>query len=803
MPKRDNPHTTQGSFKSSLARYLAIAGVYLICLIALKVIEFFALDGSALGSGKILVNAIVVNLIVASWTVLGIGVLYSLIQLLSQKAARVVAAVLYALLLLSEVGLTLYVSHNGYLLGCELTARPFGETFMAIKGAMGIAKPIVLILLLTGTFTAVSLWRAKHPTRAAWAVAVVAGLMMLLSLIFKMSHLVEEGYDHYILNKTHYLMADCREYYHRMHLQQKEESELTEYNEALIYDLRATHPEWGIPLDPHYPLERTTPADTFLPPYFASTQTDATAPNIVIILVESLGAEIMGTGTMPFVDSLASTGLYWRNCLSSTSRSYGAIPAITGSVGGPKCFQFGTMPDHNSLLSLLKKAGYSSRAYYAGDFNFDCIYEYLTAQNIDYLSPLYEEFVAAPTNNGVSNWGYADDTLFVRTLKDLEHYSRQKPCAPHISIVTTLSMHEELKLTDKERQHEYNRRASRLPPPPAGDNLAALFPTCLFTDDCLRDFIHGYSRLPGYENTLFIITGDHATGRQKGDKLSYHHVPLILWSPLIRQQATFSHLVTHNDIAPALYSLLTSKYGLPAHPTVHWLGDGLGPTPKTLLIVDYDHTILDILYHNYYYQSSSKFAPERLYSFGNDLLLHPCSDSAMTDTCRRQLQLMRYLYSYTYLTNHLTAHPIHPRQYTASDIFIAPDVVYVGPDASSPQPCYRYTILPTKRFRSKPEYRLVSITLEADATVSEELLPEQYPDLIIYYTGNSKQKYAESLYKLFTNGNHLSVTKEFPLGDKDINELKIELKAPYLKENWLAGCHVALSNIQISLKYGI
>ena len=122
--------------------------------------EFFALEGSALGSGKILVNALVVNLIVASWTVLGIGVLYWLIQLLSQKAARVVAAVLYALLLLAEVGLTLYVAHNGYLLGCELVARPFSETFMAIKGAMGIVKPVVLILLLIGGFTALGLWRA-------------------------------------------------------------------------------------------------------------------------------------------------------------------------------------------------------------------------------------------------------------------------------------------------------------------------------------------------------------------------------------------------------------------------------------------------------------------------------------------------------------------------------------------------------------------------------------------------------------------------------------------------------------------
>ena len=300
-----------------------------------------------------------------------------------------------------------------------------------------------------------------------------------------------------------------------------------------------------------------------------------------------------------------------------------------------------------------------------------------------------------------------------------------------------------------------------------------------------------------------MITGDHATGRQKGDKLSFHHVPLILWSPLIRRPATFTHVVTHNDVAPALYSLITSKYGLHAHPTVHWLGDGLGPTPKTLLIVSYDRTIQDIVYHNYYYQSASKFASERLLAFGSDLLPHPCSDTAMLDTCRRQLQLMRYLYSYTYLTNHLTAHPTTKRTlFITTDIFIAPDVVYVGPDASSPQPCYRYTIFPTKRLRSKPEYRYVSITLEADAAVPEELQLEQYPDLFIYCVGDSKQHYGEPLYRLFSDETHVSVTKEFPIGEKSVNEFRIELQAPYLKDNWLAGCRIALSNIQITLKYG-
>ena len=366
MPGRpDLPgcHTSpKQNLLSSLPPYLAIVGIYMLAMVILKAVELSTMGTDAV-SGQIWVNALVYNLIVVSWEALIIGILFFLIRLFSERAAIVTTAVLYAVLLLSELGLSLYVAHNGFLLGCELMARPLSETVLAIKGAMGVVLPIVIVVVVTGGLTVLSLWRANHPSRAVWAVAAVVGLLIVLSLIFKMSHLVEDRYRQYILNKTLYLVEDCRVYVHQSRLNQ-ENGDAIEYNGQYISELLATHPEWGTPIDPLYPLERTTPADTFLAPYF---HTSATPPNIVIILVESLGDEIMESHAMPFVDSLAATGLYWRNCLSTTTRSYGAVPAIIGSAGGPRSFQFGVMPDHNSLFSLLKSAGYNTRAYYAGD----------------------------------------------------------------------------------------------------------------------------------------------------------------------------------------------------------------------------------------------------------------------------------------------------------------------------------------------------------------------------------------------------------------------------------------------------
>ena len=778
--------------------YFSISGLYLLLLTLLKVVEFFVVGIDAPNRGQILLNAVVYNLVVASWTVLALGILYWLVQLLSRKAATIAAAVVYGVLLLAEVGLLLYFCHNGYLLGSELVARSLSESLTAIRGSMGVVLPVVLSLVLPGAFVVLALWRAAKPSKAVWAVPVVTVLFVLLSLCFKPSHLVYHQHSSFILNKLHYLVTDSYDYLRHPSAGNGYSVSAPDYDEALLSDLLATHPEWGTPLDSTYPLERPFTPDTVLNPWFNPSPTQ---PNVVLILVESLGHEFMGNGTMPFVDSLAATGLYWPNCLSATTRSYGAVPALTGSVGGPRSFQFGNMPAHNSLFSLLKAAGYTTNAYYCGDFSFDCVYDYLAAQHVDHLSPLYEEFDALPMDLKPNWWGFHDDTLFARYLRDLNNVNPDT--GSQFSILTTLTMHDPLKLLDTARQHAYERRASRLPLYSSSPDFAPLLPACLFTDDCLRRFFRDYSRRPDFQNTIFVITGDHASGRQEGDKLSYHRVPLILWSPLVRQPVRFGHVVTHNDIAPALYSLLTSLYGVAAHPTVHWLGDGLGPTPKTLLVVDYAHEIHDIIFHNHYYQSASRFLPEFCTTFGSDMVLQPCDDPAVLDSCRRQLQLMRYLYSYTYLADRLTAHPLTACQYSLARIVRLPgSVTCVTPDVPPATACDIQTLLPETKLLNTAGYTSVRITLEADCTVENYTSVEQQPEVYITFQGDSRHTYGENLYRLQESEGHLRLTKEFALSATLPNNLDILLRSPVDDVRWHPGTTATLSNILITLEYG-
>ena len=783
-------------FKQSIFRYLAIVGVFMVAMVVLKVVEYFSLGIAAQNGRLVWVNALVYNLIVASWVALGIGVLYYLIRLFSEKLAVAVVSLLFGVLLLSEIGLTLYQVHNGFLLGSELVARPFEEVLLAIKGAMGIVLPMVIILLVLCGFIAIAKWRALHPTRATWIVAGLMVLLILLSLIFKMSHLVEKQFSDYILNKTHYLITDCIDYF------QHPATTTVSYDEAMVRELLATHPEWGVPQDMQYPLERQTSVDSFLLPYFEELKGGANRPHVVILLVESLGAELMESGVVPYIDSLAATGLYWRNCLSTTIRSYGAVPAITGSVGGPKSFQFGIMPDHNSLFSLLREEGYNTRAYYTGDFNFDCIYEYLIAQRIDYFSPIFEEFKANPSRPSTNWWGYEDDTLFDYTLRDLKALATQEPSTSYLTLVTTMSMHEELALADKELQKRYEQKAKRLRRRGTGDLLASIYPACLFANDCLRKFMHEYRSLPGYENTIFVITGDHATGRAHGDKLSHHHVPLIIWSPLIKHAKRFDHIVTHNDVAPGIYGLLTSKYGIKAHKTVHWLGDGLGPTPKTLLMLNYNHSIHDIIFHNHYYESEDNFSPEKLYSFGEDMVLKPCEDEVMLDSCRRQLELMKYLYSYTYLSNRLTAHPVGTRRYRLVEHFQVDEAECVVSDVpSSETTSPSCTFYFTTQLKDCEGYSTVRFTMEADASVKGDLSVEQYPDIYFVLKGKKEQFFFNKLSKCYTEGQHVVVSKEFALNEEGGNDLQVTMMQPHTDEDRPKDSGVSLSNIWFTIEY--
>ncbi len=110
-------------------------------------------------------------------------------------------------------------------------------------------------------------------------------------------------------------------------------------------------------------------------------------------------------------------------------------------------------------------------------------------------------------------------------------------------------------------------------------NYSYQFAAILYTDDALRAFFAAYRKRPDFDRTIFLITGDHRMPEiPMTTKLDRYHVPLIVYSPLLKRRATFRAISTHFDVAPTLLAFLRNNYNLKTPPVVSWLGTGIDTT---------------------------------------------------------------------------------------------------------------------------------------------------------------------------------------------------------------------------------
>lgn len=102
-----------------------------------------------------------------------------------------------------------------------------------------------------------------------------------------------------------------------------------------------------------------------------------------------------------------------------------------------------------------------------------------------------------------------------------------------------------------------------------------IFSTIVYADFHLRKFFQAAKYLPGYENTIFIVTGDHRLPEiPMSTKIDRYHVPLIIFSPMLKTSQHFLSISSYLDLAPSLLALFQST-GLEIPDEVPWVGSGL------------------------------------------------------------------------------------------------------------------------------------------------------------------------------------------------------------------------------------
>ncbi|MCL2021677.1 MAG: LTA synthase family protein [Betaproteobacteria bacterium] len=277
--------------------------------------------------------------------------------------------------------------------------------------------------------------------------------------------------------------------------------------------------------------------------------------NVVVILMESFAGKHVGAlggqgNITPHFDRLASSGLlFTRFFANGTHTHQGTFVTLACFPNLPGFEYLMQTPegshDFSSLPQLLGARGMDDLYIYNGDFAWDNQSGFFGRQGVsnfigrfDYKNPI----VFDPT------WGVSDQDMFDRAVKELSQRSTTKP---FYAILQTLSNHTPYALP------------KNLPVEPVTGfgNLDSHLTAMRYSDWALGKFFKEISEASFFNETLFVIVGDHGfgSGEQLTEmNLARFNVPLLLIAPGIQEKfgRTRDTVSTQLDVVPTVLGRL-------------------------------------------------------------------------------------------------------------------------------------------------------------------------------------------------------------------------------------------------------
>lgn len=487
-----------------------------------------------------------------------------LVGLISTKAGKIASIVLYGFILISSFLIIQYFSVTHVPLSADLFGYSIDDIKTTVSSSGGIDfSGIISLLIYISIFIVgcIFIWKNISNKISLRGAQIVLGVIMFISFIpvkpapenFK-----EDVHYNLVVNKPEYFLNRS----------------ITYFRESSSLDLSGSG----------YPFLHEIKYRDVLGSHLNNA---SDKPNLVFLFIEGLGKDFTGPqavygGFTPFLDSLTTKSLYWKNALSNTGRTFGVLPSALGSLpyGKDGFMGYGIdMPDHQTLISLLKDKSYAANYFYGGSPNFDNQDIFLQYQGVDYMLsetnfPLSYEKAAA--NAEGFSWGYADRDVLNYSLEVLN----ERNTSPRIDVYLTLSTHEPFISPDEKFNAQFQQMLNASTADESTKSTlteySGVFTCLLYTDDALRQFFEKYKKRPEFEKTIFVITGDHRLiPVPQATKLSRFRVPLIIYSPLIKQPKTFESIVNHADITPALLGFLQNNYEMQFPASMPFISENL------------------------------------------------------------------------------------------------------------------------------------------------------------------------------------------------------------------------------------
>lgn len=293
-----------------------------------------------------------------------------------------------------------------------------------------------------------------------------------------------------------------------------------------------------------FPIER----------YFENSKNSG--ENIVIIFVESLTSKYVDSfggenfGATPFLDKLSEKSLVFKNFYANGQRSIEGITAVlTGfpSISGlPNLGNGLELSNFSYLGKLANLNGYRTigmQSSKRSSFRIDSLFKLAGFQEF-YGAEDMADFRDFERDMPLPFDAVWDGNAF-RFLSE----KLKKEEKPFLSFIFTASTHFPCKLPHKDFEiypHNEFEREGYL------NNLK-------YVDSEIESFFKRSEGESWFQNTTFIITGDHTLGKGVGvshENLEHFRVPLIIYSPKNELKKEFFQISSQTDILPTIIDKL-------------------------------------------------------------------------------------------------------------------------------------------------------------------------------------------------------------------------------------------------------
>lgn len=275
--------------------------------------------------------------------------------------------------------------------------------------------------------------------------------------------------------------------------------------------------------------------------------------NVVLFILESFGREHIGAfnkhipnykGFTPFLDSLIEESYVFEKAFSNGRKSISGMPSCIASVPSlvePFILSHYSGNKLNALPYLLKKENYQTAFFHGGvngSMGFDAFAVQAGFEN--YFGK--DEYGNDDDFDGV--WGIWDEEFFGFYAKEM---SKMKE--PFFTSLFSVSSHDPFILPKK---HQNKFPKGNLP----------IQETIGYTDYALKKFFEAASKTPWFENTIFIITADHAATfsdlAEYKTPSGFFAVPFIIYEPSNPKMKGYNKkdVVQQIDIMPTVLEIL-------------------------------------------------------------------------------------------------------------------------------------------------------------------------------------------------------------------------------------------------------